>query len=208
MNTGATLGMLWLPLTLIVTIAVAELVNVATYRVPVGGVRDQLRSARFVRRYDRALRRRGIGRRERVRLVSELRANTAAAAADVGVHSALARIGTPRELADDVVTGRSLPTWRRGAVAGAVTFVALQIVVVIAFQAWSSAAEQAGVAQLSGGTSVLPGIDFTYARSPASGGYDSSDGWHWPFLIPLAVAAIWARPWRLVSDRAQRPTTS
>lgn len=199
-NVSST-GLLWLGLTLLTTLLVAGVIVFFSSRVRFGSIGDQLRSAKFVVDYERALQWRGIASRERGRLVSELRANLAAGAQESGMRGALTRLGSPRDLALDVAAGVRRPTWKRGFVAALVVFVTLQLPTVAALGIWVSAAEASGAARVDGTATILPGLDFSYtAGGPIS--VESGSGWYLTLLIPVVVFLIRSRVWRLWKGRS------
>ncbi|MEO7587532.1 MAG: hypothetical protein ABIS84_05835 [Arachnia sp.] len=80
------------------------------------GLRGGMRTTFYLTRYDAALEFYGIASRERRERVSELRANLADSAREVGLARALAGLGPPQALAAETSAGRYAPSWLRGVV--------------------------------------------------------------------------------------------
>jgi hypothetical protein len=189
---------IWLVATVVVTIGVAAGVMLFAYRARSGDLRDQVRSAAYVLRYDNALRWAGIAGRERTRLVGELRANIADAAADTSMTDALKQLGKPRALARSIAGDRPRPSWALGLAIGLGTWVVLMLILVVATTAWTSAVDAAGATGATGDVPLLPGVRIAYEHT-SSGREVSVNGAWWTVAAPLVLALVIARPWRLLS---------
>lgn len=173
-----------------------------TYRVKVGGLRDQIATAQYVFAYDDALMWLGVTGKERKVLREELASNIEAAAIDTSVASALSRLGHPKELAREVAAGPSRPTWVLGTIVGVSVWLAYHFAIFAALDVLSGSAEGDPSAHLESRSALLPGAHFSLATD-ASGGLDEVTLQLGPvsLLAPLIAFLVFSKPWRLVTSR-------
>lgn len=191
--------LLWLVAALFVTVTVGLVAGFLALRVPVGTLREQIRTARYAFDYDNALEWAGVGSKERRALLGDLRRNIADAAEDGGVSAAIERIGPARELARSVAIGRKLPRWPAGVVAALTAGVLIQLTILIAFDAFTAAAEASAAGHVEASSSLMPGIVFDYASDSIGVEFGVASWWVW--ALPLVAFVIWSRLWRVLSLR-------
>jgi hypothetical protein len=181
-----------------------------SFRAPGGSLIDQVRSARYVAEYEGALEWLGVRGRERRAHVAELRANLADAALDGGMRGAIERLGAPKDLARDVASSRTHPTWAFGFALMFTTWLALQLLLLAAAQAFSAGVVAVGdPGQTASGTGIL-GTSFETTLGADGLQQSLSATSTWPFAaIPIAVLIVSSRFWRVGSRRhAAEPATT
>ena len=162
------------------------------------GLTDRWRIGAAVFRYDAWLELRGVNRRRRRDLREELRANLDAAAEQVGTTSALAALGSLREMSAEAVAPDAGPRWSTGAMAAAGAFTVVTVVELIAVIAWNGAAEASGVAQVQGQLPLFPGSLASWER--VDGGLSIGLEPGWLVFAAIAIAfVLGSRPWLAVS---------
>jgi hypothetical protein len=177
------------------------------FRAPVPAWRDQIRTARYVMRYDNALEWRGVKLSERRSLTDELRRNIADAAASDGVRSALERLGHPRDLANAIAARDRGPTWALGSAVAIGLWFALQLGALFGLDVLSTGVQQMAPhnASVVVTTPMLPGTTFDVTTDGA-GALDrisvktNRDNW----IVPTVGLLIFSSPWRLLTVRRAR----
>ena len=197
----------WSISTAAVTMAAAVAIVFFTYRAPVKGLGAQARSAHYVFRYDTSLDLLGVRSADRKSQTAELRQSIADASADGGVRAALARLGSPKELAQEVAAWRRNPAWGTGSIVAVCVWLAFQFAVMVGLEVLSRGVERLAVpdASIKVSTFFLPGVEYQVTTDHA--GAIDVIGTQYNlliFLVPVLVFFIASRGWRLLSARSAR----
>jgi hypothetical protein len=196
----------------ILTLVLGQLLVLIRFRAPVPAWRDQVRTSRYVMRYDNALEWRGVKLSERRSLTDELRRNIAdAAASDAaapdGVRGALERLGHPRDLANAIAARDRGPTWALGSAVAVGLWFALQLGALFGLDVLSTGVEQMAPHNASAvvTTPMLPGTTFDVTTDGA-GALDtiSVEMNRDNLIVPTLGLLVFSTPWRLFTRRAAR----
>jgi hypothetical protein len=142
------------------------------------------------------------GRRRR-ELKRELRVNLVDAAAASSARRAIQDLDGLRALAGAVARdGIARPRWQTAGVAAAVTFGVIVNVEFIAALNWVSGVVDGGERAATGVVFPFPGSVVTY--EPPGYGMVLEPGWL-PFIGPLLIFVLLARPWRLLRRSSGSP---
>ncbi|HLT85143.1 MAG TPA: hypothetical protein VKZ83_12995 [Phototrophicaceae bacterium] len=169
------------------------------------GLRDRVRTSWYLTRLSWALQ--DLPRRERTRVLTELRADTYAAAADVGTERALADLGHPRVLADRYLAevDRPLPRMTTGAVAAALAIGALlHLATAYAFGTLDT------LLALGGGTRTAHplGAQVVFTATDDTIAVEGTLSWQGLALhagVGLVAFVLGSRLWRALPSRDRRP---
>lgn len=175
-----------------------------TYRVKVGGLADQVSTARYVLEYDDALTWLGVKGKRRKSLLAELKSNIADASVDRPVKTALAALGDPKELARAIMAGTRGPSWALGAVVGLGVWFVFQFAGFVGLDLIATGVEKLNIAgaHLNVSTLLLPGVEYTITTD-AKGALDTLAVEMGPlaWVAPILAFALFSRPWRLLQAR-------
>ena len=163
-------------------------------------VLDRIRVERAVLTYDFWLDLRGTPGRRRRDLRRELRANLRDAAARTGGRSAVAGLGSTRQMAADTqAEDPTRPRWTAGAHAALLALMLTLTGALIAATAWADGVLSADPSRpVRGSVTFLPGSSMEYAPLGDGFALSYSTGWA-PVVIGLVVFVVVARPWRAVT---------
>jgi hypothetical protein len=160
-------------------------------------VLDRIRIERAVLSYDFWLDLRGTPGRRRRDLRAELRANLREAAARGGAGTAVAGLGSTRQMATEAATADpTRPRWTVGVHSGVAALFLTLLVALLAGLAWADGVISANPDEpVSGSVTLLPGSSMEY--QPLTDGFavETSVGWL-PVAVGLLAFVIAARPWR------------
>jgi hypothetical protein len=165
---------------------------------------DRARIGRAVLSYDFWLDARGVSRRRRRELTTELRGNLLDASADRGARGAVGQLGSLRQMAREAtVDDPGKPRWRVGfSVAAAATALVLLVELLAALSWVDGAMAGSPGGTVSGSMALFPGSAVTY--SPTGGGFAVSFAPGWLCLAVGALALLLAsRPWRVLTHRGR-----
>jgi hypothetical protein len=167
-------------------------------------VLDRVRIERAVFAYDWWLDLRGVPWRRRRDLRAELRSNLRDAASRTCARTAVAALGSTRQMAAEAhPEDPTRPRWTAGTLSGAAALGVALLAALLATLAWADGAMSADPeAPVRGSVTLLPGSSVEYTPLAEGFAVSSSVGWL-PVALGLLVFVAVARPWRgLARDRA------
>lgn len=166
---------------------------------------DKTRIALAGVRYDFWLDLRCVPRSRRRALRTELTSNLTDAARDVGMGSALERLGSTRRLAAEATRdGQLRSRWTAGWIVGLTTLAMLLVTFALLTLYWAEGALDAGASEPVR-SSLFPFFGSTVEVDPTDGGPAwSMEPGPLPFVAAVVAWLLVAKPWRHLAGGAER----